>query len=80
MDSDAPPREVKHFWYTGWPDHGVPETAAPVIQFLRTVREHSAGSRSPILVHCSAGIGRTGTFMAIDIGIQQLQVTHSPNQ
>eukprot|EP00037_Helgoeca_nana_P032290 m.413148 g.413148 ORF g.413148 m.413148 type:complete len:381 (-) comp29027_c0_seq1:1326-2468(-) len=70
--SDAP-RTVKHFWYTGWPDHGVPETAAPVIAFLRAVRVETANSRAPILVHCSAGIGRTGTFMAIDIGMQQLQ-------
>eukprot|EP00035_Acanthoeca_spectabilis_P021111 m.436396 g.436396 ORF g.436396 m.436396 type:complete len:381 (-) comp17968_c0_seq1:174-1316(-) len=70
---DAPPRTVKHFWYTGWPDHGVPDTAAPVIAFLRAVRMETSGSRSPILVHCSAGIGRTGTFMAIDIGMQQLQ-------
>eukprot|EP00038_Savillea_parva_P008410 m.176770 g.176770 ORF g.176770 m.176770 type:complete len:382 (+) comp14232_c0_seq1:151-1296(+) len=70
---DAPARTLKHFWYTGWPDHGVPETAAPVIAFLRAVRAETSGSRAPILVHCSAGIGRTGTFMAIDSGMQQLQ-------
>lgn len=69
----APGRQLKHFWYTGWPDHGVPDTAAPVIDFLRAVRKETSSVRSPILVHCSAGIGRTGTFMAIDIGMQQLQ-------
>merc|ERR1719183_2112236 len=66
-------REIKHFWYTGWPDHGVPDTAGPVIEFLRAVRGATSGSASPILVHCSAGIGRTGTFMSIDIGMQELQ-------
>jgi len=73
VKGEEPERTVKHFWYTGWPDHGVPDTAAPVIAFLRAVRQETADSRSPILVHCSAGIGRTGTFMAIDIGMQQLQ-------
>lgn len=66
-------RKVQHFWYTGWPDHGVPATAAPVIGFLQHIRKATTGSTSPILVHCSAGIGRTGTFMTIDIGMQELQ-------
>lgn len=66
-------RTIQHFWYTGWPDHGVPETAAPVIRFLRAVRKASVDKPAPILVHCSAGIGRTGTFMAIDVGMQMLQ-------
>jgi len=65
--------QINHFWYTGWPDHGVPETAGPVIEFLRAVRKATGGSPAPILVHCSAGIGRTGTFMSIDIGMQELQ-------
>jgi hypothetical protein len=52
-------RKVEHFWYTGWPDHGVPASAQPVLMFLRAVRDATTGSASPILVHCSAGIGRT---------------------
>lgn len=66
-------RTITHFWYRGWPDHGVPNTAAPVIRFLRAVRKSTESSAAPIVVHCSAGIGRTGTFMSIDIGMQMLQ-------
>lgn len=66
-------RKLSHFWYTGWPDHGVPATAAPVLGFLRAVRRETKDSLAPILVHCSAGIGRTGTFMTIDVGMQELQ-------
>jgi len=73
VDNGGDTRTVKHFWYTGWPDHGVPETARDVIDFLRAVKEETGVSKAPILVHCSAGIGRTGTFMAIDIGMQELQ-------
>jgi len=73
VDNGSETRTVKHFWYTGWPDHGVPETARDVIEFLRAVKEETGTSKAPILVHCSAGIGRTGTFMAIDIGMQELQ-------
>lgn len=66
-------RRIKHFWFTGWPDHGVPTSSASVIEFLRAVRQTTSRSEAPIVVHCSAGIGRTGTFMAIDIGMQELQ-------
>jgi protein tyrosine phosphatase len=70
---DNTSRTIKHFWYTGWPDHGVPATAAPVIRFLRAVKKDTLTTKTPVLVHCSAGIGRTGTFMAIDIGMQMMQ-------
>lgn len=66
-------RTVIHMWYTGWPDHGAPDTAAPVVGFLRAVRTEQGDNKAPVLVHCSAGIGRTGTFMAIDIGMHELQ-------
>lgn len=68
-------RDIKHYWYTGWPDHGVPDQAGTVIEFLRSIHtaNNALKSTSPIIVHCSAGIGRTGTFMAIDIGIHELQ-------
>eukprot|EP00039_Didymoeca_costata_P031375 m.34436 g.34436 ORF g.34436 m.34436 type:complete len:397 (+) comp8723_c0_seq2:118-1308(+) len=81
-------RDIFHFWYTGWPDHGVPSTPAPVIEFLRDVQGKAKDINvsvfilsyliriffnAPILVHCSAGIGRTGTFMAIDMGMRELQ-------
>lgn len=67
-------RVIRHFHYTVWPDHGVPETTQSLIQFVRTVRDfvnRSPGS-GPTVVHCSAGVGRTGTFVALDRILQQL--------
>ena len=45
-------REVVHFWFTSWPDHGVPEATIPVITFIREVRNHQKEIPGPILVHC----------------------------
>lgn len=67
-------RLLRHFHYTVWPDHGVPETTQSLIQFVRTVRDYinrSPGA-GPTVVHCSAGVGRTGTFVALDRILQQL--------
>jgi len=57
-----------------WPDHGVPETTQSLIQFVRTVRDYISRSpgAGPTVVHCSAGVGRTGTFIALDRILQQL--------
>ncbi|KAM8862011.1 receptor-type tyrosine-protein phosphatase beta isoform 2-T2 [Synchiropus picturatus] len=67
-------RLVRHFHYTVWPDHGVPETTHSLVQFVRTVRDYvnrTPGS-GPTVVHCSAGVGRTGTFIILDRILQQL--------
>ncbi|XP_003798983.1 receptor-type tyrosine-protein phosphatase beta isoform X1 [Otolemur garnettii] len=72
-------RLIRHFHYTVWPDHGVPETTQSLIQFVRTVRDYinrSPGA-GPTVVHCSAGVGRTGTFIALDRVLQQLDSTDS---
>ncbi|KAF6714483.1 Receptor-type tyrosine-protein phosphatase beta [Oryzias melastigma] len=68
------PRMVRHFHYTVWPDHGVPETTQSLIQFVRTVRDYvdRSPSTGATVVHCSAGVGRTGTFIALDRVLQQL--------
>ncbi|XP_052224296.1 receptor-type tyrosine-protein phosphatase alpha-like [Dreissena polymorpha] len=66
-------RVVKQFHLKSWPDKGVPDTAWCLVDFWRTVdtqEEH----HSPILVHCSAGVGRTGTFIALDNLISQAQI------
>nr|XP_033808284.1 receptor-type tyrosine-protein phosphatase beta isoform X2 [Geotrypetes seraphini] len=67
-------RLVRHFHYTVWPDHGVPETTQSLIQFVRTVRDYinRTPGTGPTIVHCSAGVGRTGTFIALDRILQQL--------
>jgi len=61
--------EVQHFYFSAWPDHGVPNDAASIIKLVhlvdRTNSEGRKGSVPPVLVHCSAGVGRTGTFIAI---------------
>ncbi|KAM4676035.1 receptor-type tyrosine-protein phosphatase beta [Discoglossus pictus] len=72
-------RLVRHFHYTVWPDHGVPETTQSLIQFVRTVRDYinRTPGTGPTVVHCSAGVGRTGTFIALDRILQQLDTKDS---
>ncbi|XP_036068129.1 receptor-type tyrosine-protein phosphatase beta isoform X3 [Oryzias melastigma] len=69
-------RLVRQFHYTVWPDHGTPDNTQSLIQFVRTVRDYvnrSPGS-GPTVVHCSAGVGRSGTFIVLDRVLQQLDV------
>ncbi|XP_066875875.1 tyrosine-protein phosphatase non-receptor type 11-like isoform X2 [Kogia breviceps] len=63
------PRTVQHFQYFGWPDHGVPAEPTGVLGFLDEVNRAQSGmpGAGPMVVHCSAGIGRTGTIIVIDI-------------
>ncbi|XP_043959328.1 receptor-type tyrosine-protein phosphatase H-like isoform X7 [Gambusia affinis] len=72
---DAEERTVKHFHFTAWPDHGVPQGTEVLIRFRGLVRKHieSEESKAPTVVHCSAGVGRTGTIIALDVLLQQLQ-------
>ncbi|XP_071018968.1 receptor-type tyrosine-protein phosphatase kappa-like isoform X2 [Oncorhynchus clarkii lewisi] len=60
-------REVKQFHFTGWPDHGVPYHATGLLSFIRRVKISNPPSAGPIVVHCSAGAGRTGCYIVIDI-------------
>ncbi|KAJ8417060.1 hypothetical protein AAFF_G00282870, partial [Aldrovandia affinis] len=71
----AETRSVRHFHFTAWPDHGVPETTELLIDFRHLVREHMGqfSQNSPTVVHCSAGVGRTGTLIAIDRLIFQIE-------
>ncbi|KAG1664433.1 Tyrosine-protein phosphatase non-receptor type 9 [Nymphon striatum] len=81
-------REVDHLQFTSWPDYGVPHSAVAMLNFLFKVREHQSQAVQnldckwlghplgpPIIVHCSAGIGRTGTFCTLDISIRKLEDT-----
>ncbi|XP_034502502.1 receptor-type tyrosine-protein phosphatase eta isoform X1 [Ailuropoda melanoleuca] len=66
---------LRQFHFTSWPDHGVPDTTDLLINFRYLVRDYMKQSppESPVLVHCSAGVGRTGTFIAIDRLIYQIE-------
>ncbi|XP_016099553.1 tyrosine-protein phosphatase non-receptor type 9 [Sinocyclocheilus grahami] len=79
-------RQVTHFQFLSWPDYGVPSSALSLIDFLGAVKHQQQwavqafGSQwrghplgPPMVVHCSAGIGRTGTFCALDICLSELQ-------
>ncbi|XP_026537341.1 tyrosine-protein phosphatase non-receptor type 11-like [Notechis scutatus] len=63
------PRKIKHFQYFSWPDHGVPNEPGGVLSFLDQINKahRSIPESGPIVVHCSAGIGRTGTIIVIDM-------------
>lgn len=68
-------RRVIHYNYMAWPDHGVPtaDTTDTILQFVQLVRQQTAERPGPIVVHCSAGVGRTGTFIALDRLMQHIQ-------
>ncbi|XP_041129310.1 tyrosine-protein phosphatase non-receptor type 11-like isoform X2 [Polyodon spathula] len=69
LDREEPPRYIWHYQYLSWPDHGVPNEPGGVLSFLDQVNQaqQSIPDTGPIVVHCSAGIGRTGTIIVIDI-------------
>uniref|UniRef100_A0A669PEM0 Receptor-type tyrosine-protein phosphatase O n=2 Tax=Phasianus colchicus TaxID=9054 RepID=A0A669PEM0_PHACC len=68
-------QDVMHFNYTAWPDHGVPtaNAAESILQFVQMVRQKSIKSKGPMIIHCSAGVGRTGTFIALDRLLQHIR-------
>lgn len=79
-------RTVSHCQFLSWPDHGVPKSAAQILDFIALVRANQVErlgelqpawqghpNGPPVCVHCSAGIGRTGTFCAIEISINRLR-------
>ncbi|XP_064386533.1 sushi, von Willebrand factor type A, EGF and pentraxin domain-containing protein 1-like isoform X2 [Halichondria panicea] len=66
--------EVTLFHYTSWPDHGVPSSGMSLIYFTRAVRKtHPQDDPCPLLVHCSAGVGRTGTFIVLDTMLDRME-------
>ncbi|EHH23047.1 Tyrosine-protein phosphatase non-receptor type 5 [Macaca mulatta] len=76
LKSGTEERGLKHYWFTSWPDQKTPDRAPPLLHLVREVEEATQQEGphcAPIIVHCSAGIGRTGCFIATSICCQQLR-------
>lgn len=63
---------ITHLQFTDWPDFGCPAGTQIMLEFCRLMRDYADKSDSPIILHCSAGIGRTGTLIALDILLQTI--------
>jgi len=66
-------RTIRHFHFTTWPDFGVPEPPQTLVRFVRAFRERVSPEQRPIVAHCSAGVGRSGTFIALDRILQGIR-------
>ncbi|KAM4628738.1 protein tyrosine phosphatase receptor type Fa isoform 2-T2 [Polymixia lowei] len=66
-------REVRQFQFLAWPDHGVPEYPTPTLAFLRRVKACNPPDTGPMVVHCSAGVGRTGCFIVIEAMLERMR-------
>jgi protein tyrosine phosphatase len=77
IGSNEPKREIKQFQYTAWPDHGVPEPTTSFLVFLRRIAYATASVQQqdalmgPVVVHCSAGVGRTGCFVVVNAMLER---------
>uniref|UniRef100_A0A8D8Q8Q7 protein-tyrosine-phosphatase n=1 Tax=Cacopsylla melanoneura TaxID=428564 RepID=A0A8D8Q8Q7_9HEMI len=65
-------RVIRHFHFTTWPDFGVPSPPQTLVRFVRAFRERVGPEQRPIVVHCSAGVGRSGTLIALDRILQSI--------
>ncbi|KAL4946159.1 hypothetical protein BDV06DRAFT_218683 [Aspergillus oleicola] len=68
-------KTVWHFLFAGWADYSKPvgEDRDALLQLIETTAEKAASPQNPRIVHCSAGVGRTGTFIALDHLLQELE-------
>lgn len=64
-------KDVRQFHFTSWPDKGVPKYASSLVHFRSKVLAAPTKGKGPLVVHCSAGVGRTGTFIALDYLVSQ---------
>lgn len=70
-------REIRQFQFTAWPDHGVPDHPTPFLMFLRRIKISNPQDSGPMVVLCSAGVGRTGCFIVIDSMIERMKVENT---
>ncbi|XP_060587164.1 receptor-type tyrosine-protein phosphatase kappa-like [Ruditapes philippinarum] len=72
--SKQKPRTVTQYHFTAWPDKGVPKNASSLVQFMSRLKHDIVEQNGPIVVHCSAGVARTGIFIALDFLTEQGKV------
>ncbi|KAM7437282.1 protein tyrosine phosphatase [Porites harrisoni] len=70
---------VTQLQYTAWPDHDVPKSATPLIEISRTLKSLQGNRKQQVLIHCSAGCGRTGTICAVDYAWDLLKMQKTNN-
>lgn len=75
LTSGKKSKTVWHYLFDGWPDFLIPENEdrAALLELIQEMNEHAGDSALPRFVHCSAGVGRTGTFIALDYLLQELK-------
>ena len=73
LQATSKTRVVTQYQYISWPDCGVPDSASPLLSLTSQLMGSWNQRKGPIVVHCSAGVGRTGSFIAIDMGEEQIK-------
>lgn len=66
-------RTISQFHYLAWPQNKVPESVGSFLEFRRKVHKSYRNLKAPILVHCSDGAGRSGTYTLIDIILERIR-------
>ncbi|KAF6024944.1 PTPRM [Bugula neritina] len=74
IEKNGEKRRVRQYHYTAWPDHGVPDSMSPFISFYKKIKTETYRIDGALLVHCSAGVGRTGTFIAMSNLLEQAEM------
>ncbi|XP_065304748.2 receptor-type tyrosine-protein phosphatase kappa-like isoform X3 [Dermacentor albipictus] len=69
----ASKRVVKQFHFTAWPDHGVPAHPLSLVEMIELAKAHAPSSKAPLLLHCSAGVGRTGTIVLMEAALDMVR-------
>ena len=72
LPGNETPRIIKQFHFITWPDHGVPQSTAASMDMLKLAKAERTELGGPMVVHCSAGVGRTGTIIAIDMNLEMI--------